>query len=133
FVLDVEPSAPNRITSLSANLVPTQPALAVKPLSESALVSALQDKLTRDAATGRFAGAVLVARDGHTVFESAYGLADREKHVANTLDMRFRIGSMNKMFTAVAVLQLVQAGKLQLDASPGTYLRQAPKKDAASE
>ena len=56
------------------------------------------------------------------VFEQAYGLADREKRTPNTLNTRFRIGSMNKMFTAVAVIQLVQQGKVRLEDPLGKYL-----------
>jgi CubicO group peptidase (beta-lactamase class C family) len=46
------------------------------------------------------------------MFAEAYGFADRDKKIKNTLDTRFRIGSMNKMFTAVSTLQLVQAKQL---------------------
>ena len=60
-------------------------------------------------------------------------MADREHKLPNTLDTRFRIGSMNKMFTAVAVLQLAQAGKLKLDAPFGNYLTDYPNKELASK
>ena len=133
LTIEVAPDSAHRITALSLQAVPTPPELAVARLGEPALVAALRTKLGRDAAAGRFAGAVLVARDGRTVFEHAYGLADRDKQIANTLDTRFRIGSMNKMFTAVAVLQLVQAGKLRLDAPLGTYLTSYPNRDVASK
>ncbi len=63
-----------------------------------------------------------VAHNGDTVFDYASGQADRERGVANTPDTLFRIGSMNKMFTAVSVLQLVEAGKIDLDAPIATYL-----------
>jgi len=75
---------------------------------------------------------VLVARDGHTLFEGAYGLADRERGIPNTPLTQFRVGSMDKMLTAAAVLQLVQAGKVRLDASLGTYLKDYPNTDLAS-
>ena len=65
--------------------------------------------------TVRFAGAVLIAHNGKPVFAQAYGLADREHKVPNTIKTRFHIGSMNKMFTAVAIVQLAQQGKLGLD------------------
>jgi CubicO group peptidase (beta-lactamase class C family) len=74
----------------------------------------------------RFSGAVLVAKDGAPVFTSAAGEADRERHVPNRLDTRFRNGSMNKMFTAVAVLSLVQAGKVALQEPLATYLPDYP-------
>jgi CubicO group peptidase (beta-lactamase class C family) len=54
----------------------------------------------RMVAADGFSGAVLVAKNGHVLFSHAYGLADRERRISNTLQTRFRIGSMNKMFTA---------------------------------
>jgi CubicO group peptidase (beta-lactamase class C family) len=123
LTIDVEPVAP----------LPTPPEFAPTRMSEAELVSALRAKLERDAADGKFSGTVLVAKDGRTVFAGAYGLADREHGVANTLDTKFRIASMNKMFTAVAVLQLVQAGKIRLDAPLGTYLTDYPNKEVAGK
>jgi D-alanyl-D-alanine carboxypeptidase len=81
----------------------------------------------------QFSGAVLVTRDGQTVFERAYGLADREKNVSNTLLTQFRVGSMNKMLTAVTIMQLVQAGTLRLDGTLGTYIPDYPNADMASK
>ncbi|MEO8016210.1 MAG: serine hydrolase domain-containing protein [Pseudomonadota bacterium] len=67
---------------------------------------------------------LLVAKDGKLLFQNAYG--------DTTRDTRFRFGSMGKMFTAVAVLQLVQAGKLALDAPLGRYLLDYPNKQVAA-
>ena len=133
LAIDVEPVAPHAVTKLEIQLTQRPPELAINRMSEPEVVAALREKLDRDAAAGKFSGAVAVAQNGRVVFEQAYGLADREKNVANTLDTRFRIGSMNKMFTAVAVLQLVQDGKLKLDAPLGTYLTDYPNKDVASK
>lgn len=58
--------------------------------------------------------AVLVMVDGKPVLRKGYGMADVEKGVKVTPDMIFRIASVTKQFTAVAVLQLVQAGKVSL-------------------
>jgi CubicO group peptidase (beta-lactamase class C family) len=66
------------------------------------------------------------------VFEHAYGLADRAQKIPNALDTRFRIGSMNKMFTATAIMQLVQAGKIDLDKPFGTYITDYPNKTVSS-
>jgi CubicO group peptidase (beta-lactamase class C family) len=76
---------------------------------------------------------VLVTRHGRTVFEGAYGRADRERSLPNTLLTQFRAGSMYKMLTAVAVLQLVQEGKLRLDAPFGTYIPDYPNAEMASK
>ncbi|MEZ4826162.1 MAG: serine hydrolase [Bacteroidia bacterium] len=59
-----------------------------------------------------FSGVVLVAENGVPVYEKAFGLADREKAIPNTLDTKFIIGSMNKSFTQLAILQLIEEGKL---------------------
>jgi len=88
--------------------------------------------LAADTEADKFSGAVLVTRDGRTLFEGAYGFADRERGVPNTPQTQFRAGSMYKMLTAVATLQFVQAGTLRLDAPLGTYLRDYPNADVAS-
>ena len=102
-------------------------------LTESELLSATRQKLARDTASGRFAGAVLIAHNGTPIFAQAYGLADREHTIPNTVSTRFRIGSMNKMFTAVAILQLAQQYKLGLDDLVGKYLTDYPNRDVATK
>jgi CubicO group peptidase (beta-lactamase class C family) len=59
-------------------------------------------------------------------------MADREKKIKNTVETQFCIGSMNKMFTAVAVLQLVQQGKLSLDGTISDYWPDYPNHDLAT-
>src|SRR5215218_4059516 len=65
--------------------------------------------------TQNFSGAILVARAGKPEFVGAYGMADREKGVPNSLHTRFHIASMSMQFTAAAALRLVAAGKLSLN------------------
>jgi CubicO group peptidase (beta-lactamase class C family) len=71
-------------------------------VSESTAIAALEAELKKQADEGRFSGAVLVAKDGQPIFQAAYGLADRDENIPNTVDTKFRFGSMGKMFTAVA-------------------------------
>jgi D-alanyl-D-alanine carboxypeptidase len=99
---------------------------------ETSFVVALDAQLKSATAANTFSGAVLVVRDGHTVFEGAYGLMHRDLGITNSTLTQFRVASVNKMFTAVAVLHLVQAGKVQLDAPFGTYLTDYPNGDMAS-
>ncbi|WP_312599448.1 serine hydrolase [Brevundimonas sp.] len=73
-----------------------------------------------------FSGAVLVARDGRILLDRGYGLADREWNIPNDGDVKFRLGSLSKQFTAVAVMLLNQQGKLDLDAPIKTWLPDAP-------
>jgi CubicO group peptidase (beta-lactamase class C family) len=137
FTLEVEAAEPHRIIHLALQVVPRPPEFALPPMTEAEVITALKAKLEKDVAEDRFAGAVLVGRvqDGRSrvVFGQAYGLADREKKIANTLDTRFRIGSMNKMFTATAILRLAQAGKLELNAPLGKYLPDYPNQNLASK
>jgi D-alanyl-D-alanine carboxypeptidase len=104
-----------------------------KHLSESELVSVVRQKFIQDTASDRFAGVLLIAHNGKPIFAQAFGPADREHRIPNTLNTRFRIGSLNKMFTAVATLQLVEAGKLRLNDTLGKYLTDYPNKDLAEK
>ena len=133
FVLVVEAAEPHRITRFNVNAIPRPADFPMPKMSEAELINALRTKLQSDASADRFSGTVLVAKNGKTLFSEAYGLADREKKTANTLETRFRIGSMNKMFTAVSVLQLVQAGKIRLMDTVGKYIPDYPNKDVASK
>ena len=133
FTLEVGAAPQHQITRLGLEATARPAEFALPHLSESELVTALRKKLDEAAAGDRFSGAALVAKNGKTVFAQAYGLADREKKIPNTLKTRFRLGSMNKMFTAVATLQLVQKGKLDLKAPFGNYLTDYPNKDVASK
>ncbi len=73
-----------------------------------------------------FSGAVLVARDGRVEFQRGVGLADREWNAPNAPDTKFRLGSITKQFTAAAILQLAEAGKLRLDDPISRFYRDAP-------
>lgn len=75
----------------------------------------LRAELDRQTQDDAFSGVVLLAHGGNELYQNARGEADREKHLPNSLETRFRFGSLGKMFTGVAILQLVQAGKLSLD------------------
>jgi CubicO group peptidase (beta-lactamase class C family) len=113
------------------------PETSSQPTRESEIVKALRAKLEQETASDRFAGAVLLGRIENgkpsVAFSGAYGLADRERAVANKLDTRFRMGSMNKMFTAVSILQLVQAGKIKLTDPLGKYVPNYPNRDVANK
>jgi D-alanyl-D-alanine carboxypeptidase len=117
----------------SAAQAPPPPNASPSPGTDTELITAIRKRLEDLIAADRFSGDVLIAKDGKPIFEQAYGLADRERHIPNTLRTRFRIGSMNKMFTAVAILQLAQAHKLSLDEPIGKYLTDYPNKELADK
>lgn len=97
------------------------PAAESSPFGE-AFASALTRYLDERTEQELFSGTVLVAQDGVPVFTAARGLASRRFDVPNRLDTKFNLGSMNKMFTAVAALQLVERRELFLDDPIGAYL-----------
>ncbi|HEY6266817.1 MAG TPA: serine hydrolase domain-containing protein [Candidatus Acidoferrum sp.] len=133
FTMDVEAEAPHKITRFDLNAIPRPVEFPVERMSQSELLAALRDKLEKDSAADKFAGAVIVAKDRKVIFKGAYGLADREKKIPNTLETKFRIGSMNKMFTATSILQLVQAGKIALTDPTEKYITDYPNKEVASK
>jgi D-alanyl-D-alanine carboxypeptidase len=133
FTLEVEAAAPYHVTHLDIRAIGRPAEFALARLNQSELITALRAKLEKDSASDKFSGAVLLAKDGKPIFTGAYGMADREKKIPNTLNTKFRIGSMNKMFTAVSILQLVEAGKISLSDPVGKYLADYPNKDIATK
>jgi D-alanyl-D-alanine carboxypeptidase len=132
LVIDVEPDPPHRVAKFELRAVPRPPEFAIQRMSQENAVDVLGKQLEADTAVDRFSGAALVARNGKIIFEKAYGLADRDKKVPNQVGTQFRLGSMNKMFTATSILQLVQAGKIRLTDPFGKYLIDYANKDMAS-
>ena len=99
---------------------------------EKEVVAVIERNLDRLAAAGVLSGTVYVARGDSVLFARGYGLADRENGIPNTLRTRFALASMGKMFTATAVLQLVDAGKLRLDDTLARVLPAYPSAERAS-
>jgi D-alanyl-D-alanine carboxypeptidase len=100
------------------------------PRSEQELTSDLDGFLGRFSKDGGFAGAVLVARRGEVIFENAYGEATREPSTPNRVTTRFNIASVEKIFTAVLVFELIEERKLTLDGKICDYLPNYPLKEA---
>jgi CubicO group peptidase (beta-lactamase class C family) len=99
---------------------------------DSEAIAALKSELERRAAEDRFSGTVLIARSGKPIFQAAYGDANREREIPMPLDTKIRFGSMGKMFTGVAILQLVQAGTVRLDDPLSNYLPDYPNPEVAA-
>lgn len=109
---------------------PDQPAVAPEASVDDLLThtASYVDSLT---ALDQFSGVVLIAREDSILFSKAYGFADREKKVPNRPDTRFNVGSINKVFTRIAVLQLASQGKLSLSDTIGRFLPDYPNAEAA--
>lgn len=113
-MLRLEPEAPHRIRNVGMYF-PDPPAALKAPLSDAQIAEAAGQLASRLAGVDGFSGAYLLARGDTVLSAGAYGEANKDFGVPNRLDTRFNLGSMNKMFTAVAIAQLVEAGKLSFD------------------
>jgi CubicO group peptidase (beta-lactamase class C family) len=129
--LEVRDEAKPVIVSSTLRRVPRTADVPLVRLSEGETIRAAIAKMDEQRQADRFSGAVLIGRRGRIVFQRAVGLANRESRTPNTPDTQFRNGSMNKMFTATAAMQLVEAGKLSLDDTVGKILKDYPNADVA--
>lgn len=99
---------------------------AVTPPVEATGIQALDHLVTTRYIPGKAGAAVLVKRGRQVLLCKAYGQANLELNMRMRADYVFRIGSVTKTFGAVVVLQLVDEGKLALDSTISTYLKDAP-------
>lgn len=104
------------------------PKTAVSPEQMSSLIHNALDRLVR---TNDFSGCVTVADGGKTVFDECRGLAERSFGVPIDHQTKFRLASLGKMFTAVAIGQLVEAGKLSWDSTLAELAPEYPDQAAA--
>lgn len=94
--------------------------------------SKIRQLIENAAAKGEFSGVVLAAKDDKIIFSGAVGKANRQWNIANQISTKFRICSITKQFTAMLVMQLVEAGKINLDKTVADYLPDF-RKDTASK
>ena len=93
----------------------------------------LDNYLANLVAENKLSGVVLVAKDGVTVASKVAGIANKATNAPIDLNTKFNLGSMNKMFTAVAIAQLVQAAKLSFTDTVGKQLPDYPNKEVAAK
>lgn len=116
---------------LALGLVSAAGAQQPSPIPEAELVRRIGTTTDSLARLDEFSGIVLLAKNGAPVFEKAYGFADREAKKPNTMETAFNIGSINKLFTSIAIRQLAAEGKLHLDSTLATYWPDYPNADVA--
>jgi len=135
--LELEDSPPYKIKALHGLDISSIPAKATVPMLKpekgvevSKLQVNVQPQKLKDldlwiqaqADQHQFSGVVLIAKDFEPIFHKAYGMASKRYQVKNTLETKFRLASVSKIFTATAILQLAEQGKLSLDDKLGKYL-----------
>ena len=118
---------------LGAGVLSARRSVAQAPVAAPELARRLGALVDSLAQARQFSGVVLLAQGDRVVFQRAYGLADRATGRANTVDTKFNLGSINKLFTMVAVRQLELAGKLALDSTIAAYWPDYPNPDVARQ
>ena len=103
-------------------------AMGVAQGTDEAAVKTRLDQVASSYTTGNaYMGTVLVVDGDRVLLDKGYGMADLEWGIANAPDVKFRLGSLTKQFTATLVLLLQQDGKLKIDDPVSKYLPDAPK------
>lgn len=123
FRIKLEDKAPHKIFTFQLRPVPPPAGKApAKKMTDKQIADTLKTYLGKLVEKDIFSGTVLIAKDEKIIFKGAYGLASKRFNVSNRIDTKFNLGSMNKMFTAVAIAQLVEKRKLNYDDTVGKYL-----------
>jgi CubicO group peptidase (beta-lactamase class C family)/predicted aspartyl protease len=102
-------------------------------MTDTDIIKETQTYLEQVVKEDAFSGAVLIAKDGKSIFEKAYGLANKGSNTPNNPETKFNLGSINKSFTGVAIAQLAQQGKLSFNDPISKYLPEYPNKTVASK
>jgi D-alanyl-D-alanine carboxypeptidase len=107
--------------------------LSGPPLGREELLALVRAALDERVRGDQFSGVVLLAQGDEVVLQEARGLASKEFAAANLPGTRFNLGSINKIFTRVAIGQLVENGKLSLADTIGKNLPDYPNREAAAK
>lgn len=117
------------VTLVALGLFSIQFALAqtstASPASQQ-IVAKVDEYMSAATKIDHFSGSVLVAREGQPIVSKGYGMANYELNAPNTPQTAFRLGSMTKQFTAAAIMQLQERGKLNVNDPICKYLENCP-------
>lgn len=122
-------SAALTVLGLAAACVRASDAGAQLSTDVTARVAQVLDSIEAD---GTFSGVVLLARSGAPALDRAFGFADREAGRRNDIETAFNVGSINKVFTQIAVQQLAAQGRILLDSTLAKHWPDYPNRDVAS-
>jgi D-alanyl-D-alanine carboxypeptidase len=133
FTFEFEPEAPHSFVRIRVEKVEGADSITPKEAksSDTELLQAVRQYVDDRVKADEFSGVVLIAKNRKVLFSKAYGMADKEKKIPNRTNTKFNIGSINKIFTSIAIHQLEQQGKLSLDDAIKKYLPDYPNKEAA--
>jgi CubicO group peptidase (beta-lactamase class C family) len=120
----------NNFLPVALCLLATQYAPAQSPVaptqSAQQIVAKAEEYMNAAVRFNRFSGSILIARDGQPIISKGYGMANYELDVPNTPQTVFRLGSVTKSFTAIAVMMLQERGKLSVNDPVCKHLGECP-------
>jgi len=90
------------------------------------IASKANEYINAHVAQNKFSGTVLLAKEGTILFTKAYGMTDYEQKIENTIETKFRIGSITKQFTAMAIMMLQEKGLLNIQDTVSKYIPDFP-------
>lgn len=128
----VEAAPPHKITGIGRR-PPKPPTTDAKKLDNKDIARELDTFVKKIAAADVFSGTVLLARNGEVIYKGAFGIANKDFNAPNRIDTKFNLGSMNKMFTSVAIAQLVEKGKMSFDDPLSKFIPDFPNAEAAKK
>lgn len=120
--IEVEANPPYSIIQLKISAIETPAEFKMERMNENQAIAAARYRIDQLVEQGKFSGSISVAKNEKSIFEKSAGFANIEGKIPNNLDTKFNLGSMNKMFTAVAIAQLAQQEKLNFKDPIGKYL-----------
>jgi CubicO group peptidase (beta-lactamase class C family) len=131
--VEVDTAAPHGITGvfLLPFMRPPPDLVHVRGRDDAEIVAELQSYAAALAERDVWSGTIVVQRGDAVLFSGAYGQARRNPRVANSLDTRFELASLSKLFTAVAIAQLVERGKLRFESTIAELLPDYPNRHTA--
>jgi len=95
-------------------------------ISQQTLLDKIKEIAEAEAQYAYFSGTVLVAKNDRILFQGAFGQANRDFQIPNTLQTKYNIGSITKTFTALGILQLIEQGKIKADDTLAKILPDCP-------
>ncbi len=119
----VEEQPPHGIVDLNWQPTRAPASVSLKPLTDAEKAKELEVYIQKLAENDLFSGVALLAKDDKILFEKAYGQANKDFNAPNKIDTKFNLGSMNKMFTAVAIARLAEQGKLSFEDSLAKFIQ----------
>jgi CubicO group peptidase (beta-lactamase class C family) len=101
---------------------------SVFPLAAQDISSSVDDFMNAQMQASLFSGSILIARSDKVLVRKGYGMANAELDVPNSSETNFRIGPISQQFTAMAILQLQEKGKLDVQDTICKYIPECPNK-----